>query len=187
MGNNKVSDHKNNLIKISELASDAGFINAVFDANILSPDMKVRAMCEDNRCQRYNRSWSCPPACGTVEQLTSEMSKYKKGILLVSVFDVDGDFDLEGIKNGQIAHVRRFDRIVRQVRFFYPSCMPMSAGSCSRCQKCTYPDAPCRFPDRLYPSMEACGLLVSKTCEDCGLKYNNGPSTITFVSSILLY
>lgn len=187
MGEYKVSDLISNIESVRSLAEQAGFVSAVFDADILTPDMRVRAMCEENRCARFDRSWSCPPACGTIEQLTHEMSKYKRGILLVSVFDTDGDFDLEGIKNGQLAHVKRFDTLVRQTRFFFPSCMPMAAGSCTRCHKCTYPDSPCRFPDRLYPSMEACGLLVSRTCEDCGLKYNNGPSTITFVSCILLY
>ena len=32
--------------------------------------------------------------------------------------------------------------------------------SCGICKTCTYPDAPCRFPDRARRSMEACGIDV---------------------------
>ena len=29
---------------------------------------EVRQMCAADKCHAYNRSWSCPPACGTLEE-----------------------------------------------------------------------------------------------------------------------
>ncbi|MDR1217403.1 MAG: DUF2284 domain-containing protein [Oscillospiraceae bacterium] len=51
---------------------------------------------------------------------------------------------------------------------------------------CVYPDAPCRFPDKLAYSMEACGLFVSRVCTDNGLKYNHGKDTICYTACFLL-
>ena len=78
-----------------------------------------------------------------------------------------------------------FDNFVRQMRLIKGNCLPMGAGACTRCRKCTYPDRPCRHPDRLYPSMEAYGLWVSDVCTRSGLGYNYGPQTITYTSCIL--
>ncbi len=182
----KVRTEDETLRLAEKLAVQAGFRTALFDAKLLCPEPEVRRMCADNRCSRFGASWSCPPACGSIKDLSEQMAGYEIGLLLVSVSDVDGDFDLEGIRNVDQLHKKRFDTVVRQVRQMLPKCMPMAAGSCTRCVKCTYPDAPCRHPDRLYPSMEACGLIVSNVCDLCGIRYNNGPSTITFVSCILL-
>lgn len=174
-------------VRLAEkLAVQAGFRTALFEADLLRPDPEVRRMCAENRCARFGASWSCPPACGSLKELSERMAGYDVGLLLVSVTEIDGDFDLDGIRDADLLHKKRFDTVVRQVRQLFPECMPMAAGSCTRCVKCTYPNAPCRHLDRLYPSMEACGLIVSDVCTACGLRYNNGPSTITFVSCILL-
>ena len=61
----------------------------------------------------------------------------------------------------------------------------MGVGACSLCEECTYPDAPCRFPDRMATSMEACGLFVSKVCTDNGLAYNYGQGNMAFTSCFL--
>ena len=45
---------------------------------------------------------------------------------------------------------------------------------------------PCRYPDKLWPSMEAYGLLVSDACRSAGLEYYHGPGTITYSSCILI-
>ena len=68
----------------------------------------------------------------------------------------------------------------------YSFVLGMGAGTCRRCKSCTYPDAPCRFPEDSYSSMEAYGLWVSKVCELSGIPYNYGPNTIAYTSCFLL-
>ena len=63
--------------------------------------------------------------------------------------------------------------------------LPLSSGGCHICQKCTYPDAPCRFPEKAFPSMEACGLVVNDVCKASGVPYNYGPRTMTFTGCVL--
>ena len=171
--------------RIETLAAEVGFETAPLDPSILEADPRVRDMCAENKCRRYNVSWSCPPACGSIENLDKRMKKYSSGILLGTIIPVKSRTDVQAWKTGENSHKDHFDTLVRQIRTFDKDIMPLAAGSCTRCAKCTYPDSPCRFPDKLYPSMEACGLFVSRICKQCGMTYNNGPGTITYFSCIL--
>ncbi|MBR0374149.1 MAG: DUF2284 domain-containing protein [Mogibacterium sp.] len=169
------------------LALEAGFTQAApLNMDALLFRSEVRDMCAADRCKHYDKSWSCPPAIGSLEQITAQAARYHRGILVQTTAPTDGDFDMKGFYDGMVLHQRSFDTLTRQVRRMFPDCLPMAAGSCMRCRKCTYPDRPCRFPDRLYPSMEAYGLLVSDVCIRSGLKYNYGPRTITYTACILL-
>ena len=172
---------------IIALASEAGFTYAAplaMDSLVLRAE--VRAMCAADRCKSYGKSWSCPPAAGTLEAAKSRISGYSSGIIIQTSGATLSEFDMEGIRELSMRHGKCFDTLVRQIRSFYPDCMPMGAGACRRCRKCTYPDRPCRYPDRMYPSMEAYGLLVSDVCIRSGLKYNYGEGTMTFTSCVLL-
>ena len=65
------------------------------------------------------------------------------------------------------------------------ACLPLSAGACTVCRRCTCPDRPCRFPNKRMSSMEAYGLLVGDVCLRSGLSYNYGPRTMTYTSCLL--
>ncbi len=62
----------------------------------------------------------------------------------------------------------------------------LGCEGCNLCPICTYPDAPCRHPDRAIPSVEACGIHVVEFSRNIGLKYNNGPNTVTYFCIVLL-
>ena len=85
-------------------------------------------------------------------------------------------------------HKERFRQLTQALyhRDGRENVLPMGAGTCRRCARCTYPDAPCRFPEEQVVSMEAYGLLVSQVCQDCGAVYYHGPRTMTYVSCIFL-
>ncbi len=146
----------------------------------------VRTMCAADRCRNYGRCWSCPPYCGTLEEAAEKAAKYHRGILFQCTQPMEDDFDVEAMAQGEARLKEAFYKLCQDVRGEYPNCLPMSAGACRICETCTCPDQPCRFPALSFPSMEAYGLIVSKTCTDSGLKYYYGPHTITFTACILV-
>ena len=169
------------------LAEQAGFTqSAPLEASALTVRTEVRDMCASDRCRAYGRSWSCPPACGTVEQCQKRIDRYRRGILLQTTGQLEDDFDAEAIWETEQRHKDSFSVLARQIRTLYPDCLPLTAGTCTLCRKCTYPDRPCRFPKKRFSSMEAYGLLVSDVCLKTGLKYYYGPQTITYTSCILI-
>ena len=168
------------------LAEETGFSDhgpVKMEALICRND--VRDMCRDGKCKRYGRSWSCPPACGTIEENSARLKEYSRGIILETVGQLEDEFDIEGMKAAEELHKKHFYEYVTQFRAIFPGCLPLGAGSCSVCAECTYPQSPCRFPERQFTSMEAYGLWVSDVCERSGIKYNHGKNTITYVSCVL--
>ena len=147
---------------------------------------EVRDMCATDRCQIYGRSWSCPPACGSLEQCQQRMDRYHRGILVQTTGNLTDDFDLEAIGALERNHRKMFETLTRQIRTLWPNCLPLTAGTCTLCRKCTYPDKPCRFPQKRLSSMEAYGLLVSDVCTKSGVQYYYGPRTMTYTACILL-
>lgn len=170
-----------------ELAGDIGFSRAApLNISALKAMREVRAMCESDRCRRFGRSWSCPPGCGTLEECAERMRSYSGGILVQTTVSLEDEFDIETMGKAQELHKNNFLTLARQARLLFPDCLPLTAGSCSICRTCTYPDRPCRFPGRMLSSMEAYGLLVSDVCRSSGLEYYYGPRTLTYSACILI-
>ncbi len=146
---------------------------------------EVRKMCASDQCKNYGKSWSCPPACGSLEYFRRKLENCSGGLLVQTTGQMADAFDMTVISQTMQHHKKAFDTLVRQAKKLEPSCIPLGAGACTRCHKCTYPERPCRYPDKRYPSMEATGLWVSDVCEKSGMAYNYGPNTITYTSCIL--
>lgn len=171
---------------ILQLADEIGFSHAaVLDMEALIFRPEVREMCSADRCRSHARSWSCPPAVGSLEKIAERAADYSIGVIVQTTGRTESDFDIASISRIMSEHNRSFDALVRQIRSLGLRCLPMGAGACRICRKCTYPERPCRHPDRMYPSMEAYGLLVSDVCVKSGLGYNYGTGTMTFTSCIL--
>lgn len=175
------------LDRLECLAEQIGFSHwAPVNMAALVPSSAVREMCASGRCRMYASSWGCPPAFGSLDDSSRLLSRYRSGLLLQTTGQMADDFDLDTIRETEAIHKTAFDTIARQAKLLEPDCLPMSAGACTRCKKCTYPSRPCRFPNRVFPSMEARGLLVGEVCKTSGLEYNYGPRTITYTACILI-
>ena len=173
--------------ELKKLALDEGFTDAGqlnIKALVFMPE--VRQMCRADKCHAYGKSWRCPPACGTIEEAAERAAQYSFGMLVQTVAQMEYEFDYEAIEKAGREHAESFVSMMRKLKAKYPDVLGMGAGTCKRCKTCTYPDAPCRFPDDSYSSMEAYGLWVSKVCELSGVPYNYGPCTVAFTSCYLL-
>ena len=173
--------------RLEALALEAGFTHAApLDASTLELKDEVRAMCAANSCGAYGRNWSCPPACGELEALREEVARYHRGLLVQTVGEVEDSLDFEGMMAAEAAHKRRFAALHERLLAQWPGLLALGAGACTRCKPCTYPDAPCRFPERRVSSMEAYGIVVLEACKANGLQYYYGPRAIAYTSCFLL-
>ena len=154
------------------------------DALILNQE--VRNMCNADKCKNYGRNWSCPPAIGEFQEIQAAIDAFDTGVLVQSTGQMEDSFDFEVIMETEALHKERFDRLVDTLREKGEEMFPMGAGTCTRCKKCSYPDEPCRQPDKMYPSMEALGLWISDVCKRSGAEYNYGKDTITYTSCVLI-
>ena len=169
-----------------KLAEDVGFED-VCQLNMASLQVmpEVREMCAADRCRHYNKSWACPPACGSLEEWQAKASRFTKGILMQTVGEVEDSFDIEGYMEISHRSSESFEKFADKLFEMKLDCLPMTVGGCTRCKTCTYPDAPCRFPEKRTSSMEACGLMVNQVCTDNGVPYNYGKNKMCYTSCLL--
>ena len=176
-----------NTQELVQLALDYGFDFAgPMDVTKLEVLEDVRDACAKNTCGKYGASWACPPAFGDLEESRKIIAKYKSGIIVQSMQELEDSFDFEGIAELGERHGKNFKKLLKRLREDYPNLMALGTGGCSTCKKCTYPDEPCRFPDQLTFSMEGFGLFVNKVCKDNGLEYNHGRDTMTYSACFFL-
>jgi len=146
---------------------------------------EVRDMCAADKCHAYNKNWCCPPACGTLEECAERIKAYSNGIIVQTMGELEDEFDFEGMQELAQNHAKTFLELVPKLKELFPEMLPISAGDCSKCKTCTYPDAPCRFPETATSPMEANGLMVSQVCEDNGIKYYYGKGTLAYTSCVV--
>ena len=171
---------------LKTLALGCGFAVAEdMDPNTLEFLPEVREMCAADRCQHYNKTWACPPACGTLEEWAEKCRRFKKGMLVQTIGECEDSYDFEAMAAAAEQNARNFEQLVDKLVEANVDCLPMSSGTCTRCKTCAYPDAPCRFPEKLFPSMEACGLFVSKICKDNNVPYYYGSQKLAYTGCIL--
>lgn len=172
----KIIIEKKDLLEIHEYA----FIKAV---DIVFSD-EVRKACEQNFCGMYGTSWACPPAVGTIEQCRKQCREFENAFVLTTRTVLEDKYDFEKWHEAGIKHEAVTDNTAEIFRDGFEKTLVLSTEGCSICKKCTYPDSPCRFPERMHPATEGYGIMVTELAKSCGIKYNNGPDSITFFSII---
>ncbi|MCI8853457.1 MAG: DUF2284 domain-containing protein [Lachnospiraceae bacterium] len=153
---------------------------AVKDIPFLS---QVRYICE-TECPRYGTSWSCPPAVGTVEECRERCLAYEGAFLFTTMAEVTDISDLEETLRTRKEH----EEVTRQVgALMGEQCervLILSTESCANCETCTYPGAPCRHPDRMFPCIESYGILVTELAERNGISFLSGGNIVVWFSLI---
>lgn len=168
-------------------ALDAGFSYAcALDVAALTPQEAVRVMCAANRCGMFEKCWTCPPACGTLDTCEKRLRRYSTGLLVQTVTKIEDAFDYPGMCAGESLHQATFSAFYKTVRAAFPQALALGSGGCRICSTCTFPSAPCRFPDRAIASMEAYGLLVAEICHANGLGYRYGENALSFTGCYLI-
>lgn len=146
----------------------------------------VRDLCEMNSCGHYGKTWACPPGVGTLEECEKKILSFQQVFVFTTKHDLEDSYDFEGMKKGKEKH----DEICEQVTDYFRTLttddiLILSGESCSRCSKCTYPDAPCRFPEKLAPSVESYGIEVNRLARTVNVNYINGANTVTYFGCII--
>ena len=179
-------NNSENYEKYFKLAKDCNLTHyAALDISTLEFRQDVRDMCGPQYCRNYDKSWSCPPNCPPLDELHERAQTYSGGMIVQTVGELESSLDWEGIMKLEKNHKINFRKFTDELRNMFTNIMPMSAGTCTLCDKCAYPEEPCRFPEKMSPSMEACGIYVSNLCKTNGLEYNYGTGKMAFTSCVL--
>jgi predicted metal-binding protein len=131
----------------------------------------VRLKCKFG-CQKYGKSWCCPPETPTPEKTEALLKEYRKALLLCGR-SRNGDFYKDNAKKRKI-QVNTWKGTVALERFLFLSGYYKAFGlvseSCALCRKCAYP-LECKFPMDRRPSVESCSIDIFQTLNNIGERF----------------
>jgi predicted metal-binding protein len=156
-----------------------------FDTEELEFADRIRLICQ-MECPRYGKTWACPPAVGTVEECRARCLSYPHGLLLVTLTEVSSISDMEACLATRPAHEALTHEAAALLRAQGAEVYGLSCESCGICAECTYPNAPCRHGDKMFPCVESHGIVVTALAEKYGVEYQYGNNVVTWFS-LLLY
>jgi len=157
------------------------FEYAVVPVAAIDFSAEVFRACETNMCGKYNKCWTCPPAAGSPESQKEKILAFSSAFVFTTRHELEDSFDYGGMANARDRH----NSLVAEMHARFGKTNPVyGAGGCVLCETCTWPQ-PCRFPEKIFPPIEAAGIDVIGLSRAANLRYNNGKNTVTYFSMIL--
>ena len=158
--------------EIIKLAEEMGFSAAYIDTADVVQDPSFRKFCEDNLCGKYNANYSCPPDCGTVEQVQERLKAGKRALVLQSIWEIGSYDNKEGIQKSKKTHNAAILRFTESLRKEGINGFCLGYGGCPLCDPCKrVNNEPCAHPEQKISCMSAYCIDVAKLAEKCGLEF----------------
>lgn len=124
-----------------------------------------RKYCEENICGNYNLVPSCPPKCGTSEDMYKQVQKYSKVLVLQTEMVLQKQDRMEYFATQRV-HNQLMEQLLEQLQL--EDCLVMSAG-----------------PWKKYSCMSAYCIDAAKMAEACGMVCWGNDGVVRYFSSIL--
>lgn len=163
-----------------QYAVDEGFsAAAVIDTKDIVFDPSFRPYCEENLCGKYGVNYSCPPACGTPEEMKQKALSHKKALVLQTIWEISDYSDQALIKKCKGTHNTKLISLAKKLRAEGCDGLVAGSGGCSLCSPCNMVKGePCRFPDLQFSCLSAYCIFVKKAADLCGMEYNCGDGLV---------
>lgn len=146
---------------------------------------EVRQICKQE-CPMYGKSWSCPPAVGTVEECRERCMGYKGAFLFTTIAEVSDIVNFEETLQTRFEH----EKITRALGNVFKEegleVLLLSSESCAVCESCTYCEGEhCRHPEYMIPCIESQGILVTDIAERYEIPFLDSMTTVQWFGLVL--
>lgn len=168
--------------QIIKSALAEGFSAAeVIDTDKIVFDAAFRPYCEENLCGQYGANYSCPPDCGSPEQMKEKVLAYKSALVLQTRWEIQDFSQTDKLKKAKKIHNAALLRLVKEMRENGHAGFMIGASGCSLCSPCALPSGEsCRYPDLMYSCVSAYCIHAKKLAEECNMSYDYKDGILPF-------
>ena len=168
--------------EMTSMAAEEGFAAAVVaDTKDIPFDPSFRPLCAENLCGKYGANYSCPPDCGTPDEMRARIQAHRHALVLQTIWEIADYSDSKAIKAAKKEHNAATLRLLGRLRRADVPGFPVGASGCALCETCAITEKkPCRYPDLYYSCMSAYCIFVRRLAEQCGMEYDCGPGLLAF-------
>ena len=153
-----------------EIALEEGFAAAaVVDVEQIVVDPMFRPFCEENICGHYGVNYSCPPDCGTPEEMEARLRAFGRALVVQTLWKIDFT-DGPAVRQAKGEHNGAMMRMMERMEERGLMC---GASCCTLCAPCALKEGkPCRFPEKKWSCLSAYCIFVRKLAEACRMDYS---------------
>lgn len=159
--------------KMIDIAIEEGFADAAVIATAkIRFDPSFRPYCEENLCGQYGANYTCPPVCGTPEEMKQRVLSRKNALVLQSVWEISDYTDTAAVRRAKKEHNAAALRVAGKLRKESHNGFIVGASGCALCSPCAMAEhQPCRFPDLAFSCMSAYCIFVRELATTCHMPY----------------
>ena len=155
-----------------QLAVGEGFRSSLIAPEDVPINPEFRKYCEENLCGKYGANYSCPPDCGTVEELKQRILSEDNCLILQTIWDIDGYEDKSTIDNAKLKHNQMVLSLKSQLEQLGLICFCSGYNGCPLCNPCKrILNEPCAHPDKRISCMSAYCIDVAELAQKCKLDF----------------
>lgn len=169
---------------IIKTALDAGFFSAaVIGTEKLVFDYSFRKYCEENLCGNYGVSYSCPPFCGTPEELHARIASFPYVAVFQSKWPEIREFNANTVPlilDAKAKHNASQQSTVAAMKKAGHEGVFVGASGCALCGECAAREnKPCPHPEEVFFCLSAYCINVSKLAESCSMDFSPADGSLT--------
>ena len=164
-----------------QYAMEEGFSSAtIVNTDSIIFDPSFRPYCEENLCGQYNANYTCPPVCGTPEEMKNRILDHKHAIVLQTTWNISDYTDKSAIKHAKTEHNAATLRFVKRLCTENHDGVIVGSSGCALCSPCAMTEGiPCRFPEFAFSCMSAYCIFVRPLAESCHMDYVCEPGKLS--------
>lgn len=152
------------------------------ESNELMFTERIRHICS-SECPMYNTTWACPPAVGTVEECRDRCLAYPHALMFTTMAEVGDIANIQECLDTRGDHEAVAHAVSDLLCAQNAETMTLSTEACHLCEKCAWPDAPCRHPEKMFPCIESHGIMATDIAEKYGIDFIGG-NVVTWFSLV---
>lgn len=141
-------------------------------------DEKSRDYCKANLCSMFGKTWSCPPSVASVDECKRQINGFENAFVFSHKRRIDFS-DNEAVSTLRDETMNILHTITDRLKKNGIKHLALGCSACNICKDCSYPDSPCRFPDKMTHPVESYAIDVKKICDMTGITYL-AENTVTF-------
>lgn len=147
---------------------------------------RVRYICR-TECDRYGKSWSCPPAVGSVKECRKRCMDYSHVLVFTTLAEVSDTAFLAETLATRKGHEEVTAGLCSYLESRGEDFLALSSESCDLCRECSWPEHPCKRPEQMHPCIESHGILVTDSARLCGIDFFYDNTTVTWFGMIFFH
>lgn len=172
--------------ELIELAKQENFTASIISTKDIVVDYSFRKFCEENLCGKFGANYSCPPDCGTPEEMHKNILSKNSALVLQMVCPISSYEDKEAVQKAKNTVNYAVINLMEKMKTDGYNVIHLGYGGCPLCSPCKCSTGqPCAFPDKKISCISAYCINVTELAKTAEMEFDWSQNKLYLFGMIL--